>query len=127
MSSNKTATWLILGTFAIAILGLLLSTGVFAGTGSEAGESPCAKAVITADEAKDIASDYMTDLGYNEHVGGSVWHFTLQEASCVNGQWRINVDLGPHISLKEKAMVLVNCQTGEVEDHFSPEKELAAE
>ena len=127
MSSNKSATWLTVGAVLVAILGLLLSKGVFAGVETEAKENPCANSVVTSDEAKEIASDYMTELGYNEHVGGSVWHFTLQEANCVNGQWRIDVDLGPHIALKEKAMVLVNCQTGEIEDHFSPDTELAVE
>jgi hypothetical protein len=127
MSSNKSATRLILGAILIAILGLLLSNGVFAGDAEEAKGNPCANAVVTSDEAKEIASDYMKDLGYNEHVGGSIWHFSLQEANCVNGQWRIHVDLGPHIALKDKAMVLVNCQTGEVEDHFSPEEELAVD
>ena len=107
------------------ITGLLFGGAALAGAEPISDESPCANALIDGEQAKEIAADYMNSLGYEEHVGGSNWHFDLQGSTCVNGQWRVGVDLGPRMALKEKAMVLVNCQTGEVEDHFAPE--LAAE
>ena len=125
MSRINPVSRMVFGLFIVAAMGLYSSSAAMAGSEPVAVKDPCANSVVDADEAKQIAADYMKDLGYNEHVGGSIWHFSLQESNCVNGQWRINVDLGPHIALKDKAMVLVNCQTGEVEDHFSPD--LAAE
>jgi len=118
---------IVFGLLLLAILGLTLNTAALAGTETAAKESPCADAPVTSEQAKVIASDYMQELGYNKHVGGSVWHFSLGNSSCVNGQWRIKVDLGPDVSLKEKAQVLVNCQTGEIEDHFASDEKLVTE
>jgi len=120
-------TQVVLGFFIVAIACLMVSTASLAGTEASAKQSPCADAVVTGEQATKIASDYLQDLGYNKHVGGSVWHFSLGDSNCVNGQWRVQVDLGRQNSVKEKALVLVNCQTGEVEDHFSPDEELVSE
>ena len=127
MRAHTSRGQIIFGLLLLAILSLTLNTAVLAGSETAAKKSPCADAPVTSEQAKEIASDYMQELGYNKHVGGSVWHFSLGNSDCISGQWRINVDLGPDVSLKEKALVLVNCQTGEIEDHFAPDKKLATE
>ena len=118
---------IVFGLLLLAILGLTFNTAALAGTETEANESPCTDAPVSSEQAKKIASDYMQELGYDKHAGSSVWHFSLGDSSCVNGQWRIKVDLGPDVSLKEKAQVLVNCQTGAVEDHYASEEKLVTE
>ncbi len=115
--------------FAVMLFGLTLSWVAQAGD-NPATDKPCANAMIDADEAKQIAAAYLRDLGYDNYPPGAdalSRHFMLRDSSCVNGQWRVHVDLGPHASIPDKGVVLVNCRTGEVEDHFAPEQALAAE
>lgn len=115
--------------FAGMLFGLPLSWVAQAGD-DPATEKPCANAMIDADEAKQIATAYLRDLGYDSYPPGAdalSWHFTLRDSSCVNDQWQVHVDLGPHASIPDKRVVLVNCRTGEVEEHFAREEALAAE
>ncbi len=114
------------GFIVIALLGLLLSFGALADTKTMAGDQPCDQAVITQAEAEKIATGYLEELGYDEHSPSSVWHFSMRDSECINGQWRVRVDLGAEANIKNRRVVLVNCQTGEVEDHFAEAEDLAA-
>lgn len=113
--------------FAAMLFGLTLSWVAQAGD-EPATEKPCAKAMIDAEKAKRIAAAYLRDLGYDNYPPGAdalSWHFALRDSNCVNGQWRVHVDLGPHASTRDKGVVLVNCRTGEVEEHLATEEALA--
>lgn len=109
----------------VAALLLGLSAVPVPGDAREEKSNPCAGAAIGGEQAKEIAAAYLDELGYQRLDLDSDWHFRLGDAACVNGQWRVKVELGPSAEIRKKRMVLVNCQTGEIEDQFAEGPDLA--
>ena len=75
----------------------------------------CDSALISAGQATGIASTFLRDMGYGTGRG-SIFRFDVRDAVCLHGQWRVSFMLSHFTSRAEKAVVLVNCHSGEIEE-----------
>ena len=101
-----------LGIIAGALVAISLTGPV---TAAEQSRDPCDSATVTEDQARGIASTFMSDLGYGKNPF-SLLHYRLKKAVCVNGQWRVSLTMSQYNSRAENGVVLVNCHSGKIEE-----------
>ncbi len=75
----------------------------------------CDSALISAGQAKGIASAFLRDMGYGSGRT-ALLRYDARRAICLHGQWRVSFKLSHAASRAEKAVVLVNCHSGEIEE-----------
>ena len=101
-----------LGIAAVALAAISL-VGPAKAVGPSA--DACESAVITEDQAKGLARDFMSDLGYGT-TPFSLLRYKMKSAVCVNGQWRVSLTMSQYNSRARKGVVLVNCHSGKIEE-----------
>ena len=110
-----------LGASLIAVFGAI---GVFSSSATAAEQvtaDPCNEAVVTEQEAKNLASSFLREQGWArwlEFRSTATTRFHIREANCLNGQWRVSVIFNKRVdSLHGKqGVVLINCHSGEIEE-----------
>jgi hypothetical protein len=103
---------------AIGCIGL---TSVPAIAADQAPPDPCESPLVDAVEARNIARSLMQERGWIQSRStrvtlgiGTVFH--IQKAACVDGQWRVTAVLKEHLTPDREMVVVINCQSGEIED-----------
>ncbi len=111
--TGKIASGLLLSASLSAILAIAALSGAAAQEQTTA--DPCDSAVIDAMQAEGIATTYLRDMGFDTRPT-ALTRFGVRGVICRNGQWRVSVNLSQAQSRAERAVVLVNCHTGAIED-----------
>lgn len=111
--TGKIASGLLLSASLGAILVAAALSGAMAQ--DQAAADPCDTAVIDATQARGIAISYLRNMGFDSFPT-SLTRYSIREVSCRNGQWRVSVNLSQAQSRAERAVVLVNCHTGAIEE-----------
>jgi len=110
-----------LGVSLIAVLGAI---GVFSSSATAAEqltEDPCDSALINKQEAKEIASSFMQEQGWerwSQFRATATTRFRIREANCLNGQWRVRVAFSRRTGSSHirRGVVLINCHRGVIEE-----------
>lgn len=105
------------GLLPSASLGAILVAAALSGAAAQdqAAADPCDTAVVDATQARGIASSYLRDMGYDSRAT-ALTRFGVRGVMCRNGQWRVSVNLSQAQSRAERAVVLVNCHSGAIEE-----------
>lgn len=107
------AVWYGLGL--ITVLGIAGLSNSSASANDVFTPNVCDSALISAGRATAIASTFLRDLGYGTGRT-SLLRYDVGRATCLHGQWRVSFMLSHFTSRAEKAVVLVNCHSGEIEE-----------
>ncbi len=109
------------GASLIVILGAIGLSSTPATAAEQMSADPCDSALINAVEARNIARSLMQERGWiqsrsiRKTLGiGTVFH--IKNTNCVNGQWQVRAILREGLSPSRKAVVLINCHSGEMEE-----------
>lgn len=105
---------IILSIFALAAV---LALPLLSPADAEAQQAtdPCLSALVSLEQAKGIAGSFLREQGYGTR-STRLLRFGIRDAECLNGKWRVSLDLSHGRSRSQRAVVLVNCHTGAIED-----------